>query len=336
MQPPALDTADRGRHEESSARRAARRAVQGSSATRRRPQSDPPESQPLEIRRFEASRRPLVIAAAPRHDEHVSPGSPRDGLRAAEAVPATDRQRKRLYVECSDADRDSLLHDARRHVEGRLLPRQRPAGRRRPRATVILLAVMGSPDKRQIDGIGGADPLTSKVAIVSRSTRPGIDVDYLFCQVWVDKAEVSTQQNCGNILAGGRRRSRSSAAWCRRATARPASAIFMVNTSQTVVGDDPDAGRASRVRRRRGDRRRTGHGGADSAQLRRHRRLHVRRAAADRPRGGRRERRARHLHRQRHAGRRDARRSDWAAPATRPARRSTTMPSSRPRSRRSG
>ena len=66
----------------------------------------------------------------------------------------------------------------------------------------VLLAAMGSPDARQIDGIGGADPLTSKVAIVSRSSRPGIDVDYLFCQVWVDKAEVSTQQNCGNILAG--------------------------------------------------------------------------------------------------------------------------------------
>src|SRR5688500_20029201 len=66
----------------------------------------------------------------------------------------------------------------------------------------VLLAVMGSPDPRQIDGIGGADPLTSKVAIVSRSSRPGIDIDYLFCQVWVDKAEVSTQQNCGNILAG--------------------------------------------------------------------------------------------------------------------------------------
>src|SRR3989337_434562 len=66
----------------------------------------------------------------------------------------------------------------------------------------VLLAVMGSPDPRQIDGIGGSDPLTSKVAIVSKSTRPGIDVDYLFCQVWVDKAEVSTSQNCGNILAG--------------------------------------------------------------------------------------------------------------------------------------
>jgi 4-oxalomesaconate tautomerase len=66
----------------------------------------------------------------------------------------------------------------------------------------ILLAVMGSPDPRQIDGIGGADPLTSKVAIVSKSDRPGVDVDYLFLQVVVDQAVVSTAQNCGNILAG--------------------------------------------------------------------------------------------------------------------------------------
>src|SRR5687768_3163489 len=66
----------------------------------------------------------------------------------------------------------------------------------------ILLGVMGSPDPRQIDGIGGADPLTSKVAIVSKSDRPGVDVDYLFLQVWVDKAEVGDAQTCGNILAG--------------------------------------------------------------------------------------------------------------------------------------
>ena len=66
----------------------------------------------------------------------------------------------------------------------------------------FLLRVMGSPDPRQIDGMGGADPLTSKVAVVSKSERPGIDVDYLFLQVFVDQAVVSDQQNCGNILAG--------------------------------------------------------------------------------------------------------------------------------------
>jgi len=66
----------------------------------------------------------------------------------------------------------------------------------------FLLAVMGSPDPRQIDGMGGADPLTSKVAVVNRSERSGIDVEYLFLQVFVDQAIVTDAQNCGNILAG--------------------------------------------------------------------------------------------------------------------------------------
>jgi 4-oxalomesaconate tautomerase len=66
----------------------------------------------------------------------------------------------------------------------------------------LLLRVMGSPDPRQIDGVGGAHPLTSKVAVVSPSVVPGIDVDYLFLQVMVDKAIVTDKQNCGNILAG--------------------------------------------------------------------------------------------------------------------------------------
>jgi len=66
----------------------------------------------------------------------------------------------------------------------------------------VLLAAMGSPDVRQIDGVGGAHPLTSKVAVISKSSRPNVDVDYLFLQVVVDKAEVSDSQNCGNILAG--------------------------------------------------------------------------------------------------------------------------------------
>jgi 4-oxalomesaconate tautomerase len=98
----------------------------------------------------------------------------------------------------------------------------------------ILLSVMGSPDPRQIDGIGGADPLTSKVAVVSRSERPGIDVDYLFLQVWVDRPEVSDAQNCGNILAG------VAPFAIERGLVRGCDPftkvrIFMVNTSQTVV-----------------------------------------------------------------------------------------------------
>ena len=66
----------------------------------------------------------------------------------------------------------------------------------------FLLGVMGSPDGRQIDGMGGANSLTSKVAVVSQSKRDGIDVDYLFLQIGVDQPIVSDQQNCGNILAG--------------------------------------------------------------------------------------------------------------------------------------
>jgi len=66
----------------------------------------------------------------------------------------------------------------------------------------VLLAIMGSPDVRQIDGLGGADSLTSKVAIVGPSTRADADVDYLFLQVVVNEPRVDGSQNCGNMLAG--------------------------------------------------------------------------------------------------------------------------------------
>ena len=65
----------------------------------------------------------------------------------------------------------------------------------------FLLEVMGSPDTRQIDGMGGADPLTSKVGVVQLSKRDGVDVDYLFLQVFVDQEIVTDAQNCGNILS---------------------------------------------------------------------------------------------------------------------------------------
>lgn len=65
-----------------------------------------------------------------------------------------------------------------------------------------LLRLMGSPDARQIDGLGGAHPLTSKVAIVSCSTMPGCDIDFLFAQVGITEPRVDTTPNCGNILAG--------------------------------------------------------------------------------------------------------------------------------------
>jgi 2-methylaconitate cis-trans-isomerase PrpF len=66
----------------------------------------------------------------------------------------------------------------------------------------VLLAVMGSPDARQIDGLGGTDTLTSKVAIVSPSTREGVDVDYLFAQVDITRPIVDTGPSCGNMLSG--------------------------------------------------------------------------------------------------------------------------------------
>ncbi len=64
-----------------------------------------------------------------------------------------------------------------------------------------LLAIMGSPDARQIDGLGGADTLTSKVGIVRRGTSPGVDLEFLFAQVSVKDARVDTTPNCGNMLA---------------------------------------------------------------------------------------------------------------------------------------
>ncbi len=98
----------------------------------------------------------------------------------------------------------------------------------------FLLAAMGSPDVREIDGMGGGHPLTSKVAVVSRSTRPGIDVDYLFLQVWPDRAEVSDQQNCGNILAGVGPFAIERGLMAARDGVTPV-AIYMVNTASKAT-----------------------------------------------------------------------------------------------------
>lgn len=70
-----------------------------------------------------------------------------------------------------------------------------------PTRDAVLLAVMGSPDRRQIDGLGGAHPLTSKVGIVRRSDREGVDLDFLFAQLQPDQDTVDTTPNCGNMLA---------------------------------------------------------------------------------------------------------------------------------------
>ena len=64
----------------------------------------------------------------------------------------------------------------------------------------VLIAAMGTPHEIQVDGIGGGNPLSSKVAIISKSTQPGADVDYLFAQVLVGERIVDTQPNCGNML----------------------------------------------------------------------------------------------------------------------------------------
>ena len=105
----------------------------------------------------------------------------------------------------------------------------------------LLLAAMGSPDVRQIDGMGGAHPLTSKVAVISPSRRTDADVDYLFLQVVVDKAEVSDTQNCGNILAGV-------GPWAIENGLVPPSGdttsvrIHMVNTASIAVAHVPTPG----------------------------------------------------------------------------------------------
>ena len=98
----------------------------------------------------------------------------------------------------------------------------------------VLLRAMGSPDVRQIDGMGGADPLTSKVAVVSKSARDGIDVDYLFLQVFVDQPIVTDAQNCGNILAGVGAFAIERGLVAAKDNETPV-AIYMENTGQAAV-----------------------------------------------------------------------------------------------------
>ena len=106
----------------------------------------------------------------------------------------------------------------------------------------LLLRIMGSPDDRQIDGLGGAHPLTSKVAVVRTSERDDADVDYLFLQVGVDEPIVSDRQNCGNLLAGigpfaVERGLVTPAADAAAATVR----VYMVNTDSVATARFPIA-----------------------------------------------------------------------------------------------
>ncbi|MCB1678666.1 MAG: 4-oxalomesaconate tautomerase [Halioglobus sp.] len=98
----------------------------------------------------------------------------------------------------------------------------------------VLLAAMGSPDLRQIDGLGGAHPLTSKVAVLSPSSRDDADIEYLFLQVAVDRAAVSDSQNCGNILAGVGPWA-IERGWVPVAGETTVVGIHMVNTGATAV-----------------------------------------------------------------------------------------------------
>jgi 4-oxalomesaconate tautomerase len=102
----------------------------------------------------------------------------------------------------------------------------------------VLMSIMGTPDPRQIDGMGGADPLTSKVAVVKPSERPGVDVDFLFLQVFVDQPIVSDAQNCGNILAGVAPFSIERGLIEAQADITPVT-IFMENTGQTAIARVP-------------------------------------------------------------------------------------------------
>jgi 4-oxalomesaconate tautomerase len=113
----------------------------------------------------------------------------------------------------------------------------------------LLLRVMGSPDPRQIDGVGGAHPLATKVAVVGSSEDEDADLDYLFLQVSVDKPEVTDRQNCGNMLAAvgpfavergliGPPDGRASARILMQNTGRMAVSSFTVEEGRPVYAGD--------------------------------------------------------------------------------------------------
>ncbi len=100
----------------------------------------------------------------------------------------------------------------------------------------LLLRVMGSPDPRQVDGIGGGDPLMSKVAVLGPATRGDADVDYLFLQVFVEEARVSDAQGCGNILAAVGPAAIERGLVAAREGVTPVR-IHMVNTGEVAVAE---------------------------------------------------------------------------------------------------
>ena len=106
----------------------------------------------------------------------------------------------------------------------------------------LLLRIMGSPDPRQIDGLGGAHPLTSKVAVVSASADPEADVDYLFLQVGRRHGRRCPTGRTAATCSPGSARSPSNADWCRPGTGRPSVRIRMVNTGDLAVATFPTPG----------------------------------------------------------------------------------------------
>ena len=130
----------------------------------------------------------------------------------------------------------------------------------------VLLAAMGSPDPRQIDGLGGATTMTSKVAMVSPSQRPAIDVDYHFAQVWLDKAIVDTAPSCGNMLAGVGPFAIERGLVTPDADETPGPHLRR-QYRESNRGHRPDTGRDRDLCRRSAHRRGAGHRGAGGAQL---------------------------------------------------------------------
>ena len=122
----------------------------------------------------------------------------------------------------------------------------------------LLLRLMGTPDPRQIDGLGGSTSLTSKVAVVGASEHSDADVDYLFLQLGVDEPTISDQQNCGNILAGVGRSPSSAGSLRQERRRRPCGSAW--STRQHRRGHVPDPEWSGRVPRGRRHRRGSGHG----------------------------------------------------------------------------
>ena len=237
--------------------------------------------------------------ARPRHLRHARPSSRRWGSSMSEGVaPACG---------CAAAPR-------RAAISSPTTCRRTP-----PRATPSCSRSWARPTPRQIDGMGGADPLTSKVAVVRQvRARRASTSTICSCRSSSTRPIVTDAQNCGNILAGvgpfaierglvggaGRRDRGARSSWRTPARSRDRDRRRRRAAGSTYAGDARIDGVPGTAR-----------AGAD--RLPRHRRLDLRRAAADRQRGRRDRGRALHADRQRHALRRDARRRCRRRPATR-------------------